>query len=144
MTCRPKVCYGIVLFLFIWFGNLSFLQYIALVFTDRCHRIGQTRKVTIYKLVTKDTVDADIYEMQERKAKMNAAIMESNESNNKKERKVMLEALVNRFLTGPNNKSMLDDNNDKGPSSSIGKPNSKKKTNSIASERQLQKETCVL
>jgi len=29
-------------------------------------------------MVTKDTVDEDIYAMQERKAKMNAAIMESN------------------------------------------------------------------
>lgn len=69
------------------------------ILTDRCHRIGQTRKVTIYKMVTKDTVDADIYEMQERKAKMNAAIMESNEA--KKERKVMLQAVVDRFLKSP-------------------------------------------
>ncbi len=50
-------------------------------------------------MVAKDTVDADIYEMQERKAKMNAAIMESNDS--KKERKVMLQAVVNRFLKSP-------------------------------------------
>ena len=81
--------------------------------------------MTIYKLVTKDTVDADIYEMQERKAKMNAAIMESNDSggsNNKKERKVMLEALVNRFLTGPK----------------------RNKNNSTAVEIDAQKETCLL
>ena len=66
--------------------------------------------MTIYKLVAKDTVDADIYEMQERKAKMNAAIMESNDnssSNSKKERKVMLEAVVNRFLTGPKNNNKM-------------------------------------
>jgi hypothetical protein len=56
--------------------------------------------VTIYKLVSKDTVDADIFEMQERKSKMNAAIMESS-TENKKERKVMLEAAVNRFLSSP-------------------------------------------
>lgn len=82
--------------------DLDFNPFNDLQAEDRCHRIGQTRKVTIYKLVTKDTVDADIYEMQERKAKMNAAIMESND-NSKKERKIMLEALVNRFLTGPTN-----------------------------------------
>lgn len=78
--------------------------------------------MTIYKLVTKDTVDADIYDMQERKAKMNAAIMESNETI-KKERKVMLEALVNRFLTGPKNNNVQK---------------------STVEERRIQKETCVL
>ena len=73
----------------------------SLVFaSDRCHRIGQKKKVTIYKLVTKETVDADIYEMQERKSKMNAAIMESS-TEAKKERKVMLQAVVNRFLSSP-------------------------------------------
>ena len=44
---------------------------------DRCHRIGQTKPVTVIKLVTEGTVDNDIYDMQERKAKMNAAILES-------------------------------------------------------------------
>eukprot|EP00978_Attheya_sp_CCMP212_P048323 scaffold504420_cov83-Attheya_sp.AAC.2 len=28
---------------------------------DRCHCVGQTKAVTIYKLVTEGTVDADIY-----------------------------------------------------------------------------------
>lgn len=32
---------------------------------DRCHRIGQTRAVRVYRLVTGDTVDEDIYEMGE-------------------------------------------------------------------------------
>ncbi|KAG8498721.1 hypothetical protein CXB51_005049 [Gossypium anomalum] len=30
---------------------------------DRCHRIGQTRPVTIYRLVTKGTVDENVYEI---------------------------------------------------------------------------------
>jgi len=33
-------------------------------------------------MVTKDTVDASIYSMQEKKAKMNAAILESSTSSN--------------------------------------------------------------
>jgi hypothetical protein len=49
-----------------------------------------------FQLVTKDTVDSDIYNMQERKSKMNAAIMES--SVEKKGKKEIMQAAVNRFL----------------------------------------------
>ncbi|MBA0592805.1 hypothetical protein Gorai_009776, partial [Gossypium raimondii] len=34
---------------------------------DRCHRIGQIRPVTIYRLVTKGTVDENVYEIAKRK-----------------------------------------------------------------------------
>jgi hypothetical protein len=37
----------------------------ALFPKDRCHRIGQTRAVRVFRLVTMDTVDEDIYEMGE-------------------------------------------------------------------------------
>lgn len=50
-------------------------------------------------MVTKETVDADIYTMQERKSKMNAAIMESK--NDKKERREMLNHEIQRFLGSP-------------------------------------------
>jgi hypothetical protein len=50
-------------------------------------------------MVTKDTVDSDIYNMQERKSKMNAAIMDSTTTNaEKKEKKELLQIAVNRFL----------------------------------------------
>jgi SNF2 family DNA or RNA helicase len=62
--------------------------------------------VTVYKFVSKDTVDADIYEMQERKAKMNAAIMESSSSTasksaevGKQERKAILQSVMQKFLS---------------------------------------------
>eukprot|EP01035_Chromulina_nebulosa_P018987 gene18987-24802_t len=42
---------------------------------DRCHRIGQTRPVTVYKLVAKDTVDELIYEMGERKRQLSEAVL---------------------------------------------------------------------
>ncbi|KAF1002295.1 protein CHROMATIN REMODELING 19 [Apium graveolens] len=44
---------------------------------DRCHRIGQTKPVTIYRLVTKDTVDENIYEIAKRKLILDAAVLES-------------------------------------------------------------------
>eukprot|EP00884_Botryococcus_braunii_P000672 jgi/Botrbrau1/10605/Bobra.0358s0024.1 len=44
---------------------------------DRCHRLGQARPVTVYRLVTEGTVDEDIYKLAERKLALDAAVMES-------------------------------------------------------------------
>ena len=41
---------------------------------DRCHRIGQKKVVTVYKMVVNDTVDYHIYNLQERKLRVNSAI----------------------------------------------------------------------
>ncbi|CAI9096837.1 OLC1v1033065C1 [Oldenlandia corymbosa var. corymbosa] len=44
---------------------------------DRCHRIGQTKPVTIYRLVTKDTVDENVFEIAKRKLTLDAAVLQS-------------------------------------------------------------------
>ncbi|KAB1206350.1 hypothetical protein CJ030_MR7G018880 [Morella rubra] len=44
---------------------------------DRCHRIGQTKPVTIHRLVTKGTVDENVYEIAKRKLVLDAAVLES-------------------------------------------------------------------
>ena len=70
---------------------------------DRVHRIGQKKTVTIIKMITEDTVDSDIYKMQERKAVMKAAILENKKSNtfNKhqehEEMNTILKIAVSRF-----------------------------------------------
>ena len=38
--------------------------------TDRTYRIGQKRNVQVYKLITKNTIEEKIYNLQERKAKL--------------------------------------------------------------------------
>ena len=43
--------------------------------TDRAHRIGQTRQVTVYKLVLKDTIEERIIELQEMKKDLAEAIL---------------------------------------------------------------------
>ena len=43
--------------------------------TDRAHRIGQTRQVTVYKLVLKDTIEERIIELQEMKKDLADAIL---------------------------------------------------------------------
>ncbi|KAK3233296.1 hypothetical protein CYMTET_56395 [Cymbomonas tetramitiformis] len=44
---------------------------------DRAHRIGQTRKVTIYRLITKDSVDEKILEIANRKLRLDASLMDT-------------------------------------------------------------------
>lgn len=65
--------------------------------------------MTVFKFVSKDTVDADIFEMQERKAKMNAAIMESSTNKSmevgKQERKAILQSVMQKFLSPQDVKS---------------------------------------
>ena len=55
---------------------------IIILSQDRCHRIGQTKAVTVYKLVTGDSVDEDIYEMGERKRKLSTAVLSDDRQNN--------------------------------------------------------------
>jgi SWI/SNF-related matrix-associated actin-dependent regulator 1 of chromatin subfamily A len=90
--------------------DLDFNPFNDLQAEDRCHRIGQKKQVTVYKMVTKNTVDADIYTMQERKSKMNDAIMESGKE--KKERRELLQTAVKRFLGSPQGK-VKDEKQDK-------------------------------
>ncbi|KAL3692845.1 hypothetical protein R1sor_006496 [Riccia sorocarpa] len=44
---------------------------------DRCHRIGQTKPVTVYRLVSKESVDENIYNIAQRKLVLDAAVLES-------------------------------------------------------------------
>ena len=45
--------------------------------TDRAHRIGQTRPVTVYRLLTRGTVEEKVVRLQARKRELSAAIDES-------------------------------------------------------------------
>lgn len=110
--------------------DLDFNPFNDLQAEDRCHRIGQTvrdlhsshrprvsvscvsiilttvpqKPVTVYKLVSKSTVDDDIFCMQERKAKMNAAIMDapgSTSTNWETEKRLVLQTAVDRYLRNP-------------------------------------------
>lgn len=72
------------------------------------HRIGQKKPVQIIKMVTQGTVDEDIYSIQERKARMNEAIMEegggkkrAKKSNDNDEMCRLANAAVERYLKSP-------------------------------------------
>ena len=46
--------------------------------TDRTYRIGQKRNVQVYKLITKNSIEERIYELQKRKAKLADSMLSTN------------------------------------------------------------------
>lgn len=46
---------------------------------DRAHRIGQQRPVTVYRLVSADTIEEKVVELQERKRELFAAVMDDGD-----------------------------------------------------------------
>ena len=48
--------------------------------TDRTYRIGQKRNVQVYKLITKNSIEERIYELQEKKAKLIDNMLSTNET----------------------------------------------------------------
>lgn len=48
--------------------------------TDRTYRIGQKKNVQVYKLITKNSIEERIYELQERKAKLIDNMLSTNET----------------------------------------------------------------
>jgi len=83
--------------------DLDFNPFNDIQAEDRVHRIGQKKPVSVIKMVTENTVDADIYKMQERKAEMNDAILDTKQSNNaskkkeKEEMSMIFEMAVSRY-----------------------------------------------
>jgi len=76
---------------------------------DRCHRLGQTKPVTVYRLITKSTVDQNIFGMSLRKLKLDHAVLDGLTSGagakikqNAQERQQM-GAILRELLAGEEN-----------------------------------------
>lgn len=52
---------------------------------DRCHRIGTTKTVTVYNLLTKNTIDERVWEIVNEKGALSDAIVDGRAVRNKKE-----------------------------------------------------------
>ena len=48
--------------------------------SDRAHRIGQTRPVTVYRLVTKGTIEEQIVELHRRKRDLADRLLEGTDA----------------------------------------------------------------
>jgi len=81
--------------------DLDFNPFNDLQAEDRCHRIGQTKPVTIIKMVTENSVDEMIHNMQKQKAEMNKAILENGKAPTKnsesQDMKAVLRMALSRF-----------------------------------------------
>lgn len=48
--------------------------------TDRAYRIGQKNNVQVYKLITKNSIEEKIFDLQERKAKLIDNVLDTKTS----------------------------------------------------------------
>jgi len=63
--------------------------------SDRAHRIGQLRPVTIYRLVAKDTIEEKIVEMHNRKRDLADSLLQGSDMSGKISGKELLELITN-------------------------------------------------
>lgn len=83
---------------------------------DRCHRIGQTRPVHVYKLVADNTVDSDIYEMGERKRQLSSAVLSDHRTTDSEKKKP-----TGKGAGGKRKGAQADDDDDDGDVGAIGR-----------------------
>ncbi|MCD4819414.1 MAG: DEAD/DEAH box helicase [Candidatus Cloacimonetes bacterium] len=62
--------------------------------SDRAHRIGQTRPVTIYRLVAKDTIEEKIVEMHSRKRDLADSLLQGSDMSGKISSKELLKLIT--------------------------------------------------
>ena len=87
--------------------DLDFNPFNDLQAEDRCHRIGQKKPVTIIKMVTRGTVDEAIYSLQERKERMNEAIMDekgNTKNTDNDDIKEIMKQAVDTYIKSPKGK----------------------------------------
>ncbi|KAL4158393.1 hypothetical protein PRNP1_004169 [Phytophthora ramorum] len=65
---------------------------------DRCHRIGQTKPVSIYKLISENTVDHDILKLGESKTELNHKILDKLNAHGDGKKKPKKSATVEMLL----------------------------------------------
>lgn len=61
---------------------------------DRCHRIGQTRTVHIYRLITMSTIEENIFKKSIQKRELNYVVMEDGKFDTKNFNKINLKSIV--------------------------------------------------
>ncbi|CBN75290.1 similar to helicase, lymphoid-specific isoform 9 [Ectocarpus siliculosus] len=65
---------------------------------DRCHRIGQTKPVTVIRMVAAGTVDEDIYLMGERKKEVNQRVLNDSGKKGEKDAASTISGILKRAI----------------------------------------------
>ena len=73
---------------------------IPLFFQDRVHRIGQTKPVTIFRLITEKTVEERIVERAERKLRLDVMIIQSGRLVDASSNKLQKDAILQMIRHG--------------------------------------------
>lgn len=81
---------------------------------DRCHRIGQTRTVHIYRLITLSTIEENIFKKSIQKRELNYVIMEDGKFDMKNFNKINLKSIVEeeKLLINKQGENVLISGND--------------------------------
>jgi len=66
---------------------------------DRCHRLGQTKPVTVYRLVAQESVDEKIYQLAERKHKLADATLDAG-GGTKKSDGALIQSIMTELSSG--------------------------------------------
>ncbi|XP_048508009.1 SWI/SNF-related matrix-associated actin-dependent regulator of chromatin subfamily A containing DEAD/H box 1 homolog [Athalia rosae] len=86
--------------------DLDFNPYNDKQAEDRCHRVGQTRPVTIIRLLSEDTIEEGMWEMAQGKLKLEKQITNNEEGENT-DKKGLVKLLKMALGLDPNHKSTL-------------------------------------
>ena len=60
---------------------------------DRAHRIGQTKKVNVYRLVAADTIEEKVVALQQKKRELMTAVVDGGSGENTSTRGIRVEDL---------------------------------------------------
>lgn len=72
---------------------------------DRCHRIGQTRNVHIYRLISEYTIEENILIKSIQKQKLDESIMEQGQFNMESFKKVHVKDILGESITDTNERA---------------------------------------
>lgn len=65
---------------------------------DRCHRIGQTKQVHVFRLITSNTIEENIFKKSLQKREIGGLVMEEGKFDTEFFKKVLLSRLILRML----------------------------------------------
>lgn len=80
------------------FNDIDYNPYNDKQAEDRCHRVGQTREVTVYKCIGKDTIEENILKCGEKKLRLEKEVVGGNEHVTESDARNTVLTILNKSL----------------------------------------------